>query len=106
AIQNPDRIDKLILISGGNGGRSLFQATPTEGFRRIMAFYQRPTLETMRNFLSAMTYLGHSISEDTVQARFSATMERPDHIESYCESIRLNSAPYPDMSACLPEISA
>ena len=106
AIENPGRIDKLILISGGNGGRSLFQAAPTEGFRKIMAFYQRPSLQTMHEFLSAMTYLGHSVSSETVQARFAATMERPDHIESFCESIRLNPTPYPDMSARLPEISA
>lgn len=105
AIKNPGLIDKLILISGGNGGRSLFQAAPTEGLRRIMAFYQQPSMQTMRDFLTAMTYMGPSITEEAVQARFEATMKRPDHVESYCESIRINPTPYLDMSSRLPEIS-
>lgn len=105
AIDNPGRIDKLILIGGGNGGRGIFQAAPTQGIQQIVAFYQRPSPQSMHDLLSIVTYKGASVSKEIVQARFEAAMARPDHIHSYCESIRANAMQYPDVSAQLPEIN-
>lgn len=105
AIENPGRISKLVLIGGGNGGRSIFQATPTEGVQKIIAFYQHPSVERMHDLLSTVIYKQSSIAEETAQSRFEAAMTRTDHIESYCESIRVNPMQYPDVSARLPEIN-
>ncbi|RTZ45515.1 alpha/beta fold hydrolase [Candidimonas sp. SYP-B2681] len=104
AIENPGRVSKLVLIGGGNGGRGLFQAAPTEGIQKIIAFYQHPSLERMRDLLSTVIYRRGLISDETVQSRFEAAMMRTDHIENYCKSIHVNPMQYPDVSARLPEI--
>jgi len=102
AIENPESIAKLVLVSGGNGGRSLFHAAPTEGFRKILGFYQKPCLQTMQDFLDVLTF--RPPSKEAALARLEATMSRPDHIHSFCESFRLNPLPYPDLSDKLPGV--
>lgn len=104
AIENPDRVAKLILVGGGNGGRGILQAAPTEGINKIVAFYQQPDLERMRKLLRTVLYEQSLITDEAIQARFDLAMTRVDHLESYCESLRVNPKQYPDVSARLTEI--
>lgn len=105
AIDNPGRIAKLVLIGGGNGGRSTFQAARTEGIEKIVAFYRQPNLERMRDFLCVVTHNRSSVTEQAVLSRFNAAMARLDHLECYAASVQANPNPYPDVGHRLAEIT-
>lgn len=104
ALENAGRVASLVLVGGGNGGRSTFDPSPTEGFNRIVQFYTDPCFQTMRDLMRTVVFEQAAVSDQAVEARLKMAMETPYHIEAYVESRKLCAQPYPDLSYRLEEI--
>jgi 2-hydroxy-6-oxonona-2,4-dienedioate hydrolase len=106
ALENSDRIGKLISMGGGNGGMSLFAPMPTEGIKSIGALYRDPTIENLKRMMEIFVYDTSHLTEDLFQTRLDNMLSRRDHLENFIRSSELNPKQYPDVSHRLGEIAA
>jgi 2-hydroxy-6-oxonona-2,4-dienedioate hydrolase/4,5:9,10-diseco-3-hydroxy-5,9,17-trioxoandrosta-1(10),2-diene-4-oate hydrolase len=76
AIEYPEIIDKLILVSSA-GGMSNTQLNPSEGQKVIQAYYggDGPSLDKMRRYLEMMMYDRTMITDDIIQERYEASIQ-------------------------------
>lgn len=105
ARQWPERVRKMILVAGGTGGRSSFHASPPEGVRRMMAFYERPSVDTMRSFLEAVMFDASPLTDDFVQARLAAALSRPEHLQNFALSWTRRPQQFADAGGALEAIT-
>ena len=70
-IDTPDRAGKVVLMGSG-GGLPVFSAMPTEGLRRMFAYYAEgePTREKLRDFIQMMVFDASEISDELLEERF------------------------------------
>jgi len=106
ALDNRERIGKLILMGGGTGGPSAFVPQPTEGIKLIGALYREPTLENLKKMMSVFVFDTSTLTETLFQTRLDNMLSRRDHLANFVESSRLNPKQFPDFSHRLHEISA
>lgn len=106
ALDNPERIGKLILMGGGTGGPSAFVAQPTEGIKLIGALYRDPTIENLKKMMNVFVFDTSALTEALFQARLDNLLSRREHLDNFVESSRLNPKQFPDFSHRLHEISA
>ena len=80
AVENPGRVEKLVLHASGMSGPTLFGHMPTEGMQAMQAAFANPTLATMRAMMNAFLHDGPSYSDAELMLaeRLAAWTARPD----------------------------
>lgn len=76
ALEQPGRVDRLVLM--GPGGIGISQAAPTDGLKRLLGYYagEGPTLEKLRTFICQdLVFDGSRITEDVLRERFEASID-------------------------------
>ena len=83
ALQNPDRIDRMVLMGPG-GSPTVMYPEISEGIKVLATFYAPPgpSVERMRNFISVMTYDSSHVTDAELQARVDRAMQ-PDIADWY-----------------------
>ena len=78
ALQEPGRVERLVLMGPG-GGLPGFTPVPTEGLQRLLGFYEGggPSMEKLAGFISLAVHDRTSITDDLLQQRYAASL-RPD----------------------------
>lgn len=104
ALLYPERVDKLILMGGGTGGTSLFSPIPTEGIQQIQKVYRQPTLEHLKDLMSAFIYDVNQISNELLQNRLNNILKNQLHLTNFIASFKTNPKQFPDVSAQLEQI--
>lgn len=106
ALAWPQRTAKLVLVSGGTGGRSSFHDTWPEGVRAMLDFYLAPTMSTMRRFLESVPFTCAGLTDEVVGERLAAAQLQPVHLENFAASFRLHPDQFADVTGRLHEIQA
>lgn len=101
----PDMVNKVVLMGGGTGGKSLFQPTPAEGIKRLQKVYREPTMEHLKAMMDIFVYDPSALSDEMLQARLKSIQEYPEHLENFVSSQSLYPAQFPDVNHRLPEIT-
>ncbi len=76
ALEQPGRIDRLVLM--GPGGIGISQAAPTDGLKRLLGYYagEGPTLEKLRTFICEdLVFDSSRIPEAVLRERFEASID-------------------------------
>ncbi|MCV7303596.1 alpha/beta fold hydrolase [Mycobacterium barrassiae] len=68
AINNPDRIDKLVTIGGI--GTNVFSSGPSEGIRLLQEFTDDPTRQRLVDWLNSMVYDQNLVTEELIEERW------------------------------------
>lgn len=105
ALQWPGRAARMVLASGGTGGRSNFHPTLPEGVRAMMDFYQEPTAARMRSFLECVVFDSSALTPEMAQQKVAAAMACPQHLENFVASLRRYPTQFGDVTHRLAEIT-
>lgn len=105
-LDNPDQIDKLVLMGGGTGGVSPFVSMPTEGIKLLNGMYREPNLENLNRMMQVFVYDPSDLTEDLMKARLDNVLARKDHLENFVKSLEANLKQFPDQGPRLGEIQA
>lgn len=73
AINNPERVTKLVTIGGM--GVPLFSIQPSEGIELLMQFTEEPTRERLIAWLNSMVYDRSMITEELIEERWQLATE-------------------------------
>lgn len=106
ALAWPERVAKLVLMGGGTGGMSIFNAMPTEGIKLLNGLYREPTLENLKRFNDVFVFDASVLTEELLQARLANMLGRKDHLENFLKSLAANPRQFPDFGPRLPGIAA
>jgi pimeloyl-ACP methyl ester carboxylesterase len=68
AIQNPDRIDRLVTIGGI--GTNIFSPSPSEGIRLLQEFVEDPTRQRLVDWLKSMVYDQALVTDELIEERW------------------------------------
>ncbi|WP_010119589.1 alpha/beta fold hydrolase [Corynebacterium nuruki] len=84
AIDQPDRVKKLVLMAPGGGWLPMLAPTATEGQKQMFKYYngEGPTLAKMKQFVRVMVANAKNFSEEDLQQRYEASLDE-SHIEFY-----------------------
>ncbi len=102
AIDNPDRIGKLVLMGAAGAGASLFTPMPTEGIKLLNGVFRDPSKESLRRLIQVFVYDSSFVTDELLDQRLKAIMDHPDHLENRRNSTTENV----DLSADLKKITA
>ncbi|AQT82956.1 alpha/beta hydrolase [Mycolicibacterium litorale] len=69
AINNPDRIGKLVSIGGI--GTNIYSPGPSEGIRLLQEFTEDPTRQRLVDWLNSMVYDPAIVTEDLIEERWA-----------------------------------
>jgi 2-hydroxy-6-oxonona-2,4-dienedioate hydrolase len=106
ALDNPERVGKLVLMGGGTGGVSSFVPMPTEGIKLIGGVYRDPTLENIKKMMTVFVYDSSSLTDDLIQGRLDNMLKQREHLDNFVKSAEANPKQFPDFGHRLPEIKA
>lgn len=106
ALDNPDRIGKLVLMGGGTGGPSLFTPMPAEGIKLIGKLYRDPSIENLKRMMEVFVYDAGSLNEEIYQQRLDNILARRDHLENFIKSLEAFPKQFTDYGHRLDEIQA
>ena len=101
AIDYPDRVQRMVLVSPGGGGRTLFSPHPSEHRKTITAVQKEPTLERMRRLMELVVYDSSFLTDDFLKERLEAAQFEPHR-----EAQRKSSTAERDLWAELSKIKA
>lgn len=76
ALEQPDKVDRLVLM--GPGGIGMAQGKPTPGLLRLLTYYsgEGPTYEKLSEFIkNDLVFDASSISEDMLRERFESSTD-------------------------------
>ena len=76
ALEQPQRIDRLVLM--GPGGVGISSGKPTEGLKHLLGYYagEGPTFEKLRQFICEdLVYDGSRITEDVLRGRYESSID-------------------------------
>lgn len=79
ALQNPDRIGRLVTIGGI--GTNIFSPAPGEGINLLMEFTEQPTREALIQWLHSMVYDPRLVTEELIEERWAQATD-PDTLQS------------------------
>jgi 2-hydroxy-6-oxonona-2,4-dienedioate hydrolase len=104
AIEQPERVDKLVLHASGMPGPTMFGHQPTEGILIMRPAFENPTRDTIRAMMDCFLYDGPSYSDEEllIEQRVAAWRSRPDQQEAWRSSKSIQR----DLSADLHKIQA
>jgi pimeloyl-ACP methyl ester carboxylesterase len=80
AIENPDRVEKLVLHASGMPGATMFTIQPTLGIVTMAETFEKPTLTSMRAMMNSFLYNGSSYSDEELmlRERLESWLSRPE----------------------------
>ena len=70
AINNPDRVGKLVTIGGI--GTNVFSPGPSEGIRLLQDFTEEPTRQRLVDWLRSMVYDEALVTDQLIEERWAA----------------------------------
>ncbi len=76
ALDNPHRVDKLVLM--GPGGVGTTRGLPTAGLKSLLAYYggDGPSLEKLRTFIRAyLVFDGDTVPDSLIESRYAASID-------------------------------
>lgn len=90
AIDNPERVNRLVLHASGMPGPLLFGSMPGDGILAMNEAFENPTLQTMRKMMNAFLFDGPAYSDEELmlKERLDAWLARPDQDEARRNSDR------------------
>ncbi|HZU08111.1 MAG TPA: alpha/beta hydrolase [Chloroflexota bacterium] len=102
AVENPERVNKLVLHASGMPGPTLFGHHPSEGLLAMAEAFANPTMETMRKMMHCFLYNGQQYSDEELmlRERLEAWLSRPEQDEARRRSDSIQR----DLSADLHKI--
>lgn len=106
ALDNPSRVNKLILMGGGTGGISLFTPMLTEGIRRLQNLYRNPNLENLKSMMDIFVYDPSTLTEDMLEQRLKNILAHQDHLDNFVKSLDINPRQFPDFGPRLATLTA
>ena len=106
ALDNPERVGKLVLMGGGTAGVSSFVPMPTEGIKLIGGVYRDPTLENLKKMMTVFVYDSSALTDDLIQGRLDNMLKQREHLENFVKSVEANPKQFPDFGHRLSEIKA
>jgi 2-hydroxy-6-oxonona-2,4-dienedioate hydrolase len=106
ALENPQRVGKLVLMGGGTGGPSQFVPMPTEGIKLLQGLYREPTIENLKRMMNVFVFDTKALTDDLMQTRLDNMLARRDHLENFVRSLAANPKQFNDFGPRLGEISA
>ena len=71
ALENPERVGRLVLMGPGGLNLNVLSADPTEGVQRLMDFSADPSREAMRAFISTMVVDQSLVTDELVEERLA-----------------------------------
>jgi 4,5:9,10-diseco-3-hydroxy-5,9,17-trioxoandrosta-1(10),2-diene-4-oate hydrolase len=71
ALENPQRVGRLVLMGPGGLNLNVLSADPTEGVKRLMDFAADPTREALRAFISTMVVDQSLVTDALVEERYA-----------------------------------
>ncbi len=86
AVDNPDKVDKLVLMGSGGAGGLVFAPMPTEGLKLRDASFRAPSLESIRAFIEVMVYDASFLTDELLQQRYESMMLNKEHISNFNDS--------------------
>lgn len=91
AIENRDRVHKLVLHASSAGGPTLFGHDPPDGVRAMAETFQNPTMESMRAMMNAFLWNGASYSDEDLllRERLEVWLARPEQEQARRNSDRI-----------------
>jgi 2-hydroxy-6-oxonona-2,4-dienedioate hydrolase len=106
ALENPDRVGKLVLMGGGTGGPSQFVPMPTEGIKLLNQVYREPTLENVKRMMNVFVFDPGTLTDALLQLRLDNMVARRDHLENWVKSLAAYPKQFTDYGPRLSEIKA
>ena len=85
AIDWPERVDKIVIVSPSGGGESIFTPQPSEHRRVITDVLKNPTAEGMKRLMNLVVYEGMELSDEELRVRLEAAT-KPSHLEARRQS--------------------
>lgn len=106
ALDDPDKVGKLVLMGGGTGGTSAFAPMPTEGIKLLNALYRTPTIENLKAMMAVFVFDPNDLTEDLYRTRLENMLKRRDHLDNFLKSLEANPKQFTDFGPRLGEIAA
>ncbi|MDT5389407.1 MAG: hypothetical protein QOE04_3048 [Mycobacterium sp.] len=75
AINNPDRVGKLVTIGGI--GTNVFSPGPSEGIRLLQDFTEEPTRQRLIDWLRSMVYDEALVTDQLIEERWALATDPP-----------------------------
>jgi 2,6-dioxo-6-phenylhexa-3-enoate hydrolase len=84
AIDDPRRVDHLVVIGSTPMRHSIFTPMPVEGIKMILKYYTGagPSRDKMRDLLQTLVYNTSLITEDMIEERYRASAD-PETVELF-----------------------
>src|SRR6476661_2545400 len=73
-LDNPGRVEKLVLMGAAGSGRALFAGQPTAGIGLLQEARRNPNEETMRRLMHYMVYDDSFLTDELLQQRLKAAL--------------------------------
>ena len=106
ALQQPQRVDKLVLMGGGTGGVSPYAPMPTEGIKLLQGLYRDPSIENLKKMMAVFVFDSSDLTEELFQTRLDNMLGRRDHLENFVKSLEANPRQFPDFGPRLGSIQS
>jgi 4,5:9,10-diseco-3-hydroxy-5,9,17-trioxoandrosta-1(10),2-diene-4-oate hydrolase len=71
ALENPERVGRLVLMGPGGLTLNILSADPTEGVKRLMDFSAAPSRDALREFISTMVVDQSLVTDELVEERYA-----------------------------------
>ena len=81
AIDFPERVDKMVVISPSGGGESIFTPQPSEHRKVIAEVLDNPTADGMRRLMNLVVYEGLELTDEDLRIRLESAL-KPSHLEA------------------------
>ena len=77
AIDNPERMGRLVAMGNGTIAQTVFTPRPTEGIKQIQAFYKGdgPSAEKLRRLITTLVYDASFLTEELLAERYAAASD-------------------------------
>jgi pimeloyl-ACP methyl ester carboxylesterase len=98
ALDNPERVTKMVLMGAAGAGLGTLAPQPPEGIRAMRAYFQNPSKEAMRALITTFVYDASFLTDELLEERFKASMD-PEHL-----AFMRSRGPLEDMSHELARI--
>lgn len=81
ALNNPDRVGRLVLMGPGGLSLNAFSPDPTEGVKRLSEFAMEPSREKIEAFIRTMVFDQRLVTDELIDERY-ATASEPGALEA------------------------
>ena len=71
-LDNPKRVQRLLLMGPGGTGATILGPSPSEGITRLMEFNAEPTRERIVAWLKTMVFDSRIVDDELIESRFAA----------------------------------